>query len=231
MNLRIEKTTYTQDPEWLASDKKVHRPGGVTIDSTKVAAVDGKKILKAGSPIGKGSSGKFEPYTAAVAASKSLGVVADKNAIKFTANGAGAAGNAIKVQLLDPSGNDKALGVSISGDTIVVSLATGPAGAITSTAAEVIAAVNKDLVVKQLVTAANSGTSDGTGVCAAVEATALAGGTAATVVPTDLLFNTVDVTDGDEIAGSLLVGVVLEARLPVALDAVCKATLKGITLV
>src|SRR5690606_28797210 len=63
MNIRITQTSYSQDPEWLMSDHKVHRPGGVTIDSSKVAAgADGRKIVKAGTPIGMNDSGKWEPY-------------------------------------------------------------------------------------------------------------------------------------------------------------------------
>lgn len=63
MNIRITKTEYTQDPEWLLSEHKVHRPGGVTIDSSKVAAgTDGRKIVKAGTPIGMNDAGKWEPY-------------------------------------------------------------------------------------------------------------------------------------------------------------------------
>lgn len=63
MNIRITKHTYDQDPEWLMSAHKVHRPGGVTIDSSKVSTgTDGRKIVKAGTPIGMNSSGKWEPY-------------------------------------------------------------------------------------------------------------------------------------------------------------------------
>jgi len=105
MNIRITQTSYSQDPEWLMSDHKVHRPGGVTIDSSKVSAgADGRKVVKAGTPIGMNSGGKWEPYDG------------------------------------DPD--------------------------------------------------------------------------APNVVPTDLLFNTVDVTDGDEAAGSIIHGVVNVERLP-----------------
>lgn len=63
MNIRITKTTFEQDPEWLMSAHKVHVPGGVTIDSSKVSASDGKKIVKAGTPIGRNkTTGKWEPY-------------------------------------------------------------------------------------------------------------------------------------------------------------------------
>jgi len=153
--------------------------------SVLLASAQGE--LLAGRLLGKNSSSKYEKYAAAVKAALDTGVVADNNAITFTAVAAGSDGNVIKVQLLDPAGNSKALAVSISADTIVVSLATSAAGAITSTAAEVIAAVNAHLYAKTLLVAANKGASTGAGVVAAVAATALAGGANANVVPSVIL--------------------------------------------
>lgn len=119
MDLTITKTSYTQDPEWLMSDHKVHRPGGVTIAADAVTAVDGKKIVKAGTPIGKNAStGKWEPY----------------------------------------NGNDETPNVT----------------------------------------------------------------------PTDLLFNTVDCTAGDQAAGSIIHGFVNEDRLPVTITEACKQNMPQI---
>jgi|GEM_PF-589570 len=116
--------------------------------------------------------------TAAVAAKKDFDNAApDANSkVTVTAKEAGTIGNSIKVQFLDPSDNDKDLAVSISGDTIVVSLKTGSAGAIESTAKNVADAINAHLIAKQLVTATYSG--DGTTVVEAHVGTALAGGAA-----------------------------------------------------
>jgi len=110
-------------------------------------------------------------------ATATLSPTGNNNDITVTAKKPGTAGNAIKVQLLDPSGNSKALKVTMESDTIVVSLATSEAGAITSTAAQVIAAINAALGVKDLVVAANAADNDGSVVVTAVNATALAGGT------------------------------------------------------
>lgn len=99
--------------------------------------------------------------TAAVAASLEIDNAApDANSkVTVTAKEAGVIGDSIKVQFLDPSSPNQSLSISISGDTIVVSLATGAdAGPITSTAKSVADAINAHLIAKQLVTAAYSGT-------------------------------------------------------------------------
>lgn len=198
-----------------------------TEDSVKVA-VPGLALARVT------ATGKWVPYkdpTAAVAASLATGVVANNNAITFTAVQKGDAGEAIKVQLADPGGNDKALSVAISGDTVVVSLATDGTGAITSKASEIIAAVNAHLVAKQLVTAANTGASTGAGVVVAVEATALAGGAEAAANPYNdyaVLDEKVIFDAADQVAGQLLVkGSVWEGACS-GLTAAFKALVPGI---
>lgn len=112
----------------------------------------------------------------AVAASLVTGLVGSNNAIRWTADEPGEAGEDIRVALVDPAANSQALAVDVDGDDITVSLATDGAGAIVSTAAQVIAAVNEHDTASQLVTAANAGVSNGTGVVTAVGLTPLAGG-------------------------------------------------------
>lgn len=53
-------------------------------------------------------------------------------------------GNDISVELADPGVASSALGVSVDGDAVTVHLATDAAGAVTSTAAEVVAALNAE---------------------------------------------------------------------------------------
>ena len=72
--------------------------------------------------------------------------------LTFTAVPYGAAGNGISVELLDPETEDSALSISVSGNVIVISLATDSNGDITSTAAEVKTAVNADSDASALVT-------------------------------------------------------------------------------
>jgi hypothetical protein len=113
---------------------------------------------------------------AGVQASLNTGVVGNNNAITWTAKLAGTAGNAIEVALIDPAGNDQPLEVKLVNDEIRVYLATSGAGAITSTAAQVIAAVNDTLLVKDLVEAANTGASTGAAAVVAAAAAPLANG-------------------------------------------------------
>lgn len=125
-------------------------------------------------------AGGVKPPAAAIAASLATGVVANNNAITFTAKKAGVAGNDISVTLIDPAGNDKALAVDVVGRDVNVSLATGVAGAITSTPALIKAAVEASAAA-DLVTLANTGASTGLAAVVAVAKTDLAGGTDATI--------------------------------------------------
>ena len=108
-------------------------------------------------------------------------VVADATAKTFvvTALQPGSDGNRIDIKLTDPSGNDEVLAVIITDDLtdllIDVSLATGGAGAISSTIAEVIAAINSACTPMGLASAALL-TAVGTETCIAVAKGDLAGG-------------------------------------------------------
>lgn len=111
-----------------------------------------------------------------VKASLATGSVGGNSAINFTSILTGASGNGITVALVDPKANSAALGVAVKNKAITVSLATSNVGAITSTAAQVIAAIAGNAAAAALVTAANAGASTGAGVVAAQRATNLAGG-------------------------------------------------------
>ena len=78
----------------------------------------------------------------------------DDNAVQLYANEYGTGGNSISVTLVDPGAFDQALAVTVNGFDITVSLATGAdPGAITSTAAEVVTAINASVKAAALVTA------------------------------------------------------------------------------
>ena len=95
------------------------------------------------------------------------GVVGNNNAITWTAK---FAGQGISINLINPNGNSKALAVSTSGLAVNVSLATGSGGAITSTAAQVIAAVAANAQANALLGGANNGALTGAGVVTAAGA-------------------------------------------------------------
>jgi len=100
----------------------------------------------------------------------------DNNDLKFTSKLKGRFGNAIKVEYVDPDAASAELGVTVSGTTISVSLATDVNKDITSTAALVKAAIEATPAAAALVTVANKDANTG-GVVTAMAATALADGT------------------------------------------------------
>ncbi|GAB3134413.1 M14 family metallopeptidase [Microbispora hainanensis] len=82
-------------------------------------------------------------------------------------------GNDVSVALASPGTASAPLSVAVNGKDVVVSLATDASGAVTSTASEVVAALNGDSAASALLTAALYRTSPGTGVVAAAPATKL----------------------------------------------------------
>ena len=97
--------------------------------------------------------------------------------IVYTAVSAGAAGNAITVQMDDPEDVSQALAVAVDGNAITITLATDAQGAITSTAADVISAIAGDTDAAALISATNGDGSDGSGVVGPTRlARALSGG-------------------------------------------------------
>lgn len=215
----------------------------VTVDDTGIVAnADGKKIVEKGTIVGGVSASTLDDdtqkvqkkNTASVAASVTLepGGAGGNNDILITAKKAGTDGNNIKVELKDPGAASQALAVSVEGDTIVVSLATDGAGAITSTAQNVIDAINAHLVAKDLVTAANASGSDGSAVVAAVAATALAGGTDGSAKDAEgVLMNDVDVTDGAASGAMIIHGYIDKNKLPEAPVAEAVTALKMIQFI
>lgn len=114
-----------------------------------------------------------------VAATLATGVVANNNALTWTARQAGSSGNNIAVTLKDPAGNNQSLSVTVYqsnvGAHILVSLATGVAGAITSTGATVKAAIEASADADSLVSVAHTGASTGAAAVVAVGKSYLSG--------------------------------------------------------
>lgn len=117
----------------------------------------------------------------ATAATLSTDLTGDNNDVVFTAVTGGGVGNTISVEYIDPAGNNKALDVDVDGRAIKVYLATGVAGAITTTGDLLKAAIAAHPVASTLVTCADKAANDGSGVVTAMSATHLAGGTGADV--------------------------------------------------
>jgi hypothetical protein len=113
---------------------------------------------------------------AKTAATLSTTLTGANNDIVLTAKTKGVAGNAITLALVDPSGNDQALAVEVTGTDIVVSLATSGAGAITTTATQLLAALAANEDAGALVTGALKGADTGAAAVTALAETALSGG-------------------------------------------------------
>lgn len=115
-------------------------------------------------------SGTYASLTTAMAGAN--------NDIVFTSRTIGTIGNSRSIRLVDPAGNDQALVISVVGGNMVsASLATGPGGAITTTAAQLRAAILAHAAANALVSTANAGADTGVGIVIALAETFLAGGT------------------------------------------------------
>lgn len=87
----------------------------------------------------------------------------------------GTAGNSIRFRIV-VAGVSTAASVAVSGNDITFNSATNGASAATSTAAQMIAAVNADPTAGKMVFLQNAAGNDGTGVIAALAFTNLTGG-------------------------------------------------------
>ncbi len=92
----------------------------------------------------------------------------------------GTAGNAITRVVTVPATAAAALSVSVSGSVITINTATAAAGVSSSTAKQVVAAINSHSQASLLVQAGHPSTSNGSGVVAAAASAPLAGGAAGT---------------------------------------------------
>ncbi|MEU8264732.1 M14 family zinc carboxypeptidase [Micromonospora sp. NPDC048999] len=82
-------------------------------------------------------------------------------------------GNDITMSVVNPGGANQPLGVSVTDNNVVVSLATNGSGAVTSTAAQAVAAVNGNAAASALLTASLYRGNAGTGVVATAGLTKL----------------------------------------------------------
>lgn len=114
--------------------------------------------------------------TASARASLTINPTGNDNALTFAAVVFGEAGNDIAVEYIDPGEANVALGVELDGNLIMVTLATDSEGAITTTAADVLAAIEAHEEADALVTVANSGIDDGSGVVTVMSEASLTGG-------------------------------------------------------
>jgi len=166
--------------------------------------VDGATVVLAVSAAALSFGGLLCPFAGtpvdALQSTLAVNPAGDDNALTFTARAYGAGGDGISIQYLDPGGVTAALSVSVVGSAIIVSLARA-ASAITSTAADVLAAIEASIPATKLVsvsilTSDSGSADDGSGVVTAMARTVLASGAGSfvgTALPGCLC---IDVTNG-----------------------------------
>ena len=115
-----------------------------------------------------------------VAASLTTALTGTNNDLVFTSKFQGVQGNTTRIRYV-VAGNNTPLTIAVSGQDITVNVATDGGGLATSTAAQVMAAVNADASAKKLVTASLAAGNDGTGVVTALAYTNLTGGAEGTI--------------------------------------------------
>lgn len=111
-----------------------------------------------------------------VKATLETALVGANNDLVFTAVVAGVEGNDIEIEYADPVGPDAVLSVVVAGTLIRVWLATDGASAITTTASQIITAIEGSPEADALVTVALAGADTGAGVVTALASTPLATG-------------------------------------------------------
>jgi hypothetical protein len=245
--MKYTETSYSnhEDIIKLTTAPKVAVPIMVEADGISADA-DGNKIVDRGTIVGgvsnpvlanlDGNETVEEKNTQKTAASLEIDNTNADADIVVTANQdgpyPGEDGDEIEVKLTDPSGNDQDLSVSVDGDTIDVSLATGGSGSITSTANEVIAAINAHLMAGYMVTAETAAEEDGSGVVEAQSAAALSGGNDGTgYLAEGVLVNDVDVTNGDAPGSMYVFAYIDEDKLDSVPSEDAREALEGITFI
>ena len=145
--------------------------------SYRIAAVDdvGSSLASVAASATVTTSGVYGSYSTALAG--------NNNDLRFVAKTIGIVGNSNKITYVDPAGSNAALSVVITPNTgfaeVVVNLATGPSGAITTTANDILVALAaegtdfSDFMSVSLVSG-----NDGSGLVTAMAETALTGGAA-----------------------------------------------------
>lgn len=227
--MKFTQTEYGNSKEILMF-KDHYVPMSVVMDDSGITAdANGKKIVPKGTLVGGASASIFADRSQKVRiahdyAKLETAMTGDNNDVMLTAKADGTAGADISLTLMDPAGNSKELSVGVSGKDIVASLATSSSGAITTTASELIAAINGNADAAALVTASLKGSDTGAGVVTALAKTSLSNSAVTGVSVIDgVLLDDVDVTYGPKTCSLLIHGFVKTDALPASPTSAQKA--------
>ena len=146
-------------------------PGGIMQVAGEIMVKNGGRIIaEPGGSIADNLAELTPKKGAAATLTTALGVAQAE--LVYTAKARGPGGNNITIEYVDPVEANAAVAVEVTGTAIKVLLVPGEAGAITTTANDIIAAFADNTLVSVAKKAGN----DGSGVVTAMAATALAGG-------------------------------------------------------
>lgn len=115
--------------------------------------------------------------TAEAKAALTTSLAGDDNDLVWTSKLVGNDGNQTTIEYLDPQAVDQSLAITVDGYAITVSLETDGNGDIATTADDIKTELGNVAAADALVSAADAGEDDGSGVVTAMAATALEGGT------------------------------------------------------
>jgi hypothetical protein len=118
-----------------------------------------------------GTATPYNPQITSLSSAGTVGGTDQPRAVVLTSKSFGQnGGNSQSIQLLNPNAGNSPLTVSVADKAIAVRLATGDTGAITSTAAQVVAAINASADASALMKAETYRNNAGTGIVTAAAA-------------------------------------------------------------
>lgn len=132
----------------------------------------------------EGDSGWTDCTTAGVQATLTTALTGANNDLKYTADLRGTVGNAITIAYINPATPSAALSVVVVGNAITVNLATNGSSVITSTASQILTAINASVAASALISVALAPANTGAGVVTALTATNLTGGAGTNIITT-----------------------------------------------
>jgi len=153
-------------------------PGASALVTASLASGnDGSGVVSdmGGVPINLSRGSSYATLTTDYAA-LTTSLTGTNNDLAFVAQNAGESGNDIRIRYIDPGAANQSLAVSVDENDITVSLATDGTGAITTTATQVMNAVNADPSASSLITSSLAGINNGSGVVTAMDFTNLTTG-------------------------------------------------------
>jgi len=176
------KTTVVGGDRVLITDSEDLSGGEPTLKLVSSLLLKGQ-TGDAGAPGSKGDPGDLTinestPVAEIVEVKSALStaLTGDDNDLVFTSKLVGVLGDDSTIAYVAPATPNAELGIVVTGSAIVVNLATANPGYCTTTASDIITAIEADAAANALVGVVNKASNDGSGIVTAMAAASLAGG-------------------------------------------------------